>query len=103
MKKKFALLLTTIILLMPLVSCRNEASTNTLIKDIQLTETKKVLNENYQTKVINKKTTIETLTSDNFEGRAIGSNGNMLTEDYIYKLFKDIGLCPLFNLSLIHI
>lgn len=97
MKKKFALLLTTIILLMPLVSCRNEASTNTLIKDIQLTETKKVLNENYQTKVINKETIIETLTSDNFEGRAIGSNGNMLTEDYIYKLFKDIGLCPLFN------
>ncbi|CDM67407.1 Peptidase M28 [Clostridium bornimense] len=97
MKKRFVLLLITIILLLPLISCVSKTNTNASIKNIQLTNVKKVLNENYQAKIIDKKSIIETLTSDEFEGRAIGSNGNKLTEEYIDKLFRDIGLNSLFN------
>ena len=97
MKKRFTLLLTTIILLLPLLACINKINTTTSIKDIQINKSRKVIIKNNTCKIIDKKNIIETLTSDKFEGRIIGSNGNKLTEDYIDKLFNDIGLTPLFN------
>lgn len=41
--------------------------------------------------------TINTLCSEEFEGRSVGSKGNTKSEEYIAKFFKDIELEPLFN------
>lgn len=40
---------------------------------------------------------INTLCSDEFEGRLTGSKGNKKTEEYLKSVFKDIGLKPLFG------
>ncbi|MBU5317856.1 M28 family peptidase [Clostridium bornimense] len=71
--------------------------TNNTIKDINIIKTKKVSVGSYKAHIIDKRTVIETLTSDKFEGRAVGSKGNRLTEDYLENLFKDIGLSSVFN------
>lgn len=39
---------------------------------------------------------VNTLCSDEFEGRLIGSKGNEKAGEYICKVFKDIGLTPMF-------
>ncbi|NFA59810.1 M28 family peptidase [Clostridium sporogenes] len=43
------------------------------------------------------KEVVNTLCSDEFEGRLVGSKGNKKAEEYVSKIFKDIGLSPLFN------
>jgi hypothetical protein len=45
------------------------------------------------------KETIDTLCSDEFQGRLTGSKGNEKTGEYIEKTFKDIGLEPFFDSS----
>lgn len=41
--------------------------------------------------------TVNTLCSDKFQGRLIGTNGNEKAGEYISKIFKDIGLSTLFE------
>ncbi|EJP6471468.1 M20/M25/M40 family metallo-hydrolase [Clostridium sp. L74] len=48
------------------------------------------------------KEVVNTLCSDEFEGRLTGSKGNKKAEEYVSKIFKDIGLSPLFGDSYYH-
>ncbi|MFL0197895.1 M28 family peptidase [Clostridium sp. WILCCON 0269] len=48
-------------------------------------------------KIPTTKEIVNTLTSNEFEGRFVGSKGNEKAGQYISKIFKDIGLKPLFG------
>ncbi|NFG95137.1 M28 family peptidase [Clostridium sporogenes] len=50
-------------------------------------------------KIPTTKEIVNTLCSDEFEGRLIGSKGNDKAGEYVNKIFKDIGLAPLFGNS----
>lgn len=89
MKKTFACILT-LVFSCSLISCgflhKNQEKTN--INDLKQNESSENLNSEY---------IISTLTSDEFEGRLVGSNGNKLTEDFINNLFNEIKLEKIFN------
>ncbi|ENK1243105.1 M28 family peptidase [Clostridium sporogenes] len=53
-------------------------------------------------KIPTTKEVVNTLCSDEFEGRLTGSKGNKKAEEYVSKIFKDIGLSPLFGDSYYH-
>lgn len=48
-------------------------------------------------KIPNTKEIVNTLCSDEFQGRLIGSKGNEKAGEYISKIFKDVGLTPMFG------
>lgn len=50
-----------------------------------------------QVKIPTVKDTVDTLCSDEFEGRSAGSKGNIKTEEYIEEVFKNLGLATLFE------
>ncbi|MET7041109.1 M28 family peptidase [Clostridium botulinum] len=53
-------------------------------------------------KIPTTKEIVDTLCSDEFEGRLTGSKGNEKAREYVSKIFKDIGLTPLFSDSYYH-
>lgn len=83
MKKLLVILFLTISFFTS--SCGKDSQSSTYVKGFRNLSEESIYSDNIVK-------TIEELSSEKYEGRLAGSNGNKLTEDYIVDYFKGIGL-----------
>ncbi|MGO5075980.1 M20/M25/M40 family metallo-hydrolase [Clostridium sporogenes] len=77
-------------------------STESKDKTATSEQSSKSIQDEETIKIRNTKEVVNTLCSDEFEGRLIGSKGNEKAKEYVSKIFKDIGLTPLFGDNYYH-
>jgi Zn-dependent M28 family amino/carboxypeptidase len=82
-----------LVLTLSITGCTQNANTD----EIKVSDNSNIEEAQKSKVVIDTKEIINTLCSDDFEGRLAGSNGDDKTENYIIKTIKDLNLDPLFH------
>lgn len=98
--KKTSIVLSIIFIAVSLSGCTGNVQTKETVKETNSLEEKTDNNEaEVKINSLNIEEIVQTLCSDEFSGRLVGSEGNEKAEKYIFNMYKSIGLEPLFENS----